>query len=318
MTDTATRDPETIERDIRRTQDRLSDTVDRIGDQLSGRNILNALFDKTGTGKIDADTVIDTVRRNPLAVAMIAGGAIWLLSDSDAKLSSLGIGKGDKPDHDPHHRDYVSHMGSVQWQEGEDPLAYQRRRDIARANYFMVERRHEEDESGFRQRLDEVADAFREKRRAWSEQGHDAAVSVGEAGQRALRGAQQGFTSNPLLGGIAAAAVGAIFGTVLPLTQTEQDKLGDIGEKARDLAGEQKDKLTEAVREKKDELVEKVEQNAQPDEQRRQGGSAQAGAGSDFPANDRGAERYQEAASQPPTRQPDEDEESLPSSDQHL
>lgn len=43
---TSTRDPAEIERDIRRTQDEMSRTVDRIGDQLTPRNLVNALLDK--------------------------------------------------------------------------------------------------------------------------------------------------------------------------------------------------------------------------------------------------------------------------------
>ena len=106
---------------------------------------------------------------------MIAAGAIWLVSDKDSKFPSLPSRKSGSSDYpetddlDVHHRDYVSHMSSVQWQDNEDPIAYQRRRDIARANFLMVERADDEDESGFRRRLDEMTEKFREKRRAWSD-----------------------------------------------------------------------------------------------------------------------------------------------------
>src|ERR671913_1465284 len=104
MTDANTsppaQDPAAIERDIRRTQDQMSRTVDRIGDQLTPRNLMNALLDKAEDNDIDARYLIDGARRNPLALAMVAGGLIWLVSDSDAKLPKLGSGSSSTTDHD--------------------------------------------------------------------------------------------------------------------------------------------------------------------------------------------------------------------------
>jgi hypothetical protein len=266
MTDTTqTRDPADIERDIRQTQDDISRTVDRIGNQLTPRNMLNALLDQAESNNIDARTLLDGARRNPLALAMIAGGAIWLVSDSDAKLpANLGRGKSQQPhdDTDMHHRDYVAHMERLELREGEDPIAYQRRRDTARANFLMCERRHDEDEASFRQRLDDMTEKFREKRHAWADRGGRAAGAAGDTARSAATKAQEMFTGNPLIGGLAAAALGAIFGTVVPMSAAEEEKLAGVGGKARGLASEQKDKLADAAKDKKDELVHKAEEFA--------------------------------------------------------
>lgn len=267
MTDTTktTPRPEEIERDIRRTQEDMSRTVDRIGDQLTPRNMLNALLDQADKHDIDARTLLDGARRNPLALAMLAGGAIWLVSDSDAKLPKLRRHQSADDGHrDPYHREYVSHMAQVDWRDGEDQAAYQRRRDIARANYLMIERRHDEDESGFRQRLDDATERFREKRHAWADQARHAGGSLRDTGRSAAARSHDLFDGNPLVAGLAAAAVGAIFGTALPMTRAEDRNLSGLGEQARDLAGEQKDKLTSAAREKKDELVAKAEERTRP------------------------------------------------------
>lgn len=245
-------DPAAIEQDIRRTQDNMSRTVDKIGDQLTMKNLFNALLDKADENGVDAHYLVDGARRNPIALGLIAAGAIWLVSDKDSKFPSLSSGKGksrgknqfEYDDSDIHHRDYVAHMSAVELRDGEDPATYQRRRDTHRANFLMCERRPEEDDHSFRQRLDDLTDKFREKRKAWSDslsQGGASAASTAKtmadtakqtAGQVSDR-AEQMYNSNPLVGGILAAAIGAALGSSLPVTRQEQEKLGDIGAKAR-------------------------------------------------------------------------------------
>jgi hypothetical protein len=278
MSDTrTTADPEVIEQDIRRTQDEMSRTVDKIGDQLSVKNLFNALLDKADENNVDARYLLDGARRNPIALGLIAAGAIWLVSDKDSKFPSKTHFKSDSGNDtdfdysDIDHRDYVSHMSSFEMRDDEDPLAYQRRRDLHRANFMMVERNHDEDDHSFRERLDGMTEKFREKRRAWSDstsqagsatkaKGQQALAATKQTGQQAVSKAQDVYGSNPLVGGILAAAIGAALGSTIPVTRQEQEKLGGIGEKARDMAGEQKDKLTEQVIEKKDQLLEKADQ----------------------------------------------------------
>lgn len=271
MTDTTTtEDPAAIEQDIRRTQEDMSRTVDRIGDQLNFRNLFNALLDKADENDVDARMLVDGARRNPIALGLIAAGAIWLVSDKDSRFPTLKSDGSRKPwksqeegDLDVHHRDYVSHMSSIEMREGEDPLVYQRRRDMARANFFMLERDHDEDDRSFRQRLDQMSKKFRERRRAWSDSASQSSRVTREKGRRALHGAQDLYDGNPLIGGIIAAAAGAALGSSLPISRQEQEKLGSVGARARDLAEEQKERLTSQAREKKDELLQKADEKLQ-------------------------------------------------------
>jgi hypothetical protein len=271
MNDRTHEDPAEIERDIRRTQEEMSRTVDAIGDQLTPRNLLNALLDKADSNNVDARMLLDGARRNPLALAMIAGGAIWLVSDNDAKLPKFERHKSE-PDAslgvDPHHRDYISHMERVEMRDGEEFASYQRRRDAARANYFMVERAHDDDDHSFRQKLDQATENFRNRRHAWADSTRHAGKAVA-GGSRAAVGSAVGksqelYSSNPLIGGLVAAAAGAFFGSLLPETQAEQQALGGIGEKARTAATEHADQLVSAAREKKDDLVSKAEERVTP------------------------------------------------------
>jgi ElaB/YqjD/DUF883 family membrane-anchored ribosome-binding protein len=281
MTDTTTttEDPAAIELDIRRTQDNMSRTVDKIGDQLSIKNVFNALLDKADESNVDARMLLDGARRNPVALGLIAAGTIWLISDKDSKLPEFG-GKSSKfkfgksgddtygadyeGDYDIHHRDYVSHMSSIEQGPDEDITGYQRRRDLARSNFFMVERNYDEDDSSFRQRLDGMTDKFREKRRAWADSSSQAQAATRQRAQAAVGKAQDFYTGNPLVGGILAAAVGAAFGSALPVTRQEQDKLGGIGQKARDVIDENKEQVTSQLREKKDQLLDKADAAIQP------------------------------------------------------
>ena len=274
MNDTTTtqRDPAVIEQDIRRTQEDMSRTVEKIGGQLTARNIFNALLDQAGENEVDARMVLDGARHNPIALGLIAAGAIWLVSDKDSKLPSLGSGKSKNfdddfsSDHDVHHRDYVSHMSAVEMGESEDWAAYQRRRDQARANFLMVERGHDEDEHGFRQRLDGMTESFRQKRRAWSDSSAQAGTVAKDKARMAAGKTQNFYNSNPLVGGILAVAVGAALGSGLPISRQEQEKLGSVGEKARDMASEQKDQIASKLHETADQASEKLQQGS-PDQQ---------------------------------------------------
>jgi hypothetical protein len=276
MTDATTEDPAAIEREIRRTQDNMSRTVEKIGDQLSIKNLVNSLLDKADENNVDARMVLDGARRNPIALGLIAAGAIWLVSDKNSKIPSFSS-KSDDADSgaadgtDKHHRDYVSHMSTVEQRADEDAASYQRRRDTARSNFLMVERDHDEDDSSFRQRLNGMTDKFRERREAWADSAQQAQTATKQTAQAAVGQAKEAvgklqtlYTGNPLVGGILAAAIGAAFGSALPITDQEQDKLGSLGDKARDIVGEQTDQVAAQVREKKDVLLEKADAALRP------------------------------------------------------
>ena len=98
----------------------MSRTVDKIGDQLTPRNIFNSLLDKADANNVDARMLFDGARRNPVALGLIAAGTIWLISDKDSKIPSMpkfGSKDGDAKGYntqDASHRDYVSHMSAIE------------------------------------------------------------------------------------------------------------------------------------------------------------------------------------------------------------
>lgn len=86
MADNPSNSPEVIERDIERTQDAMGDTVQKLEEKLSPANLAQSLFSDENTDT--AREVWDVVRESPLPVAMIVGGAAWLLATSDAPMIS--------------------------------------------------------------------------------------------------------------------------------------------------------------------------------------------------------------------------------------
>lgn len=274
MTDIRTDDPATIEAEIRQTQDNMSRTVEKIGSQLTPKNLFNALLDKADDNDIDARLLLDGARRNPLALGLIAAGAIWLISENDAKLPAMprlgrkaatpkadadGADTPDRMSETSDHRGYVSHMSAVDQRDDEDEASYQRRRDIARSNFFMVERNENEEESTFRKRLDAMTDTLRRKRNDLSAKSGETRAAVVLKAQQAAEATRAGYVDNPLVGGIVAAALGAAIGGGMPLTRQEQRRLSGMGGKAREFVDSHKDQLASQLRDKKDQLVEQAD-----------------------------------------------------------
>jgi hypothetical protein len=78
MSTANTRDPETVEREVRQTQDEIGDTVEK----LDPHQIADSLLGEDGEEL--ARNAMTVVRENPLPVAMIAVGVLWLVATSNA------------------------------------------------------------------------------------------------------------------------------------------------------------------------------------------------------------------------------------------
>ena len=188
--------PAVIEKDIRRTQDSISETIDELTDQLNPKAMVKSFFASSDDG--EPSPIVESAKRNPLALALIAGGIGWLVSDKDAHPDEFtsdddndsrdlatyrrrGYGRrslrnrvrnrfgSTSADYDNTHAGYVAHMSSFDHRDGEDDKSYNRRRDMHRANYFMLEREDDEDDKSFKQRLDEATKSLREKTRTFGE-----------------------------------------------------------------------------------------------------------------------------------------------------
>lgn len=286
--DTSDRNPDAIERDIRETQNDISDTVDRLQRRLNPRALIDSLI---GDEEQSSQKLLSAARDNPVAVALIGAGVLWLASgrgmpsmgSSDHGSSDTGtgssrastgswLGRG-RSHHDPHHQSYLDYMAQHGQRDGESDDSYQRRRDLARATYFMVERDHDEDDASFRRRLNEAVDRFRNRtsfgeahgssgypadngnrpesgmldpaRNAFSGKFGSAREHMRDSGSATMQRASDYYSDNPAIGGLIAAALGAIAGAALPPSEVERQQLGSLGRQARDRLVQGKDRAVE-------------------------------------------------------------------------
>ena len=159
---------------------------------------------------------------------------------------------------------------------------------------MMVERNYDEDDHSFRERLDSLTDKFREKRQAWSASTRQTGAAGRQKARQAVSRTQDFYSANPLVVGILAAAAGAAMGSALPVSRQEREKLGSLGEKAREMASEQTVQLSSTVREKKDELLDKADralESVEASEPQQQGQQSSANADSTGGGRDKAARR---------------------------
>lgn len=77
-------DAKTIERDIERTQDSIGKTVEKIEEKLTPREVTRSVLGDSGQEWVREG--LRMARDNPVPVAMIAIGAIWLFATSDSPM----------------------------------------------------------------------------------------------------------------------------------------------------------------------------------------------------------------------------------------
>ena len=84
MADNRTGNPQdeaaALEREVRRTQDEMGRTVDKLEEKMNPRDMARDALGDDGADV--AKEALEVTRQNPIPVAMIAVGLIWLLATS--------------------------------------------------------------------------------------------------------------------------------------------------------------------------------------------------------------------------------------------
>jgi ElaB/YqjD/DUF883 family membrane-anchored ribosome-binding protein len=230
------RSPEEIERDIERTRERMSSNIDALGNRLSPDNLKNQAKEAI-TGKAQdvvsnvgdqarqtGSRVIDFITQNPLPVAAVGLGAVWLFS-----LRNRSEVSGDR---------------------------------MARFAYTGPERREPDGRPGLGRRLADRAEHMKDKVSDVTSRAGELGSGAKERAREAKGGLERMMHENPLAIAVGAAVIGVALGMLLPESDREREMMGPardrLGDRVQNTAERVKDATVEAGREIKDTVKEEV------------------------------------------------------------
>jgi ElaB/YqjD/DUF883 family membrane-anchored ribosome-binding protein len=251
------RSPEQIEFEIQRTRERMSTNIDELGDRLSPDNLKQqakeAISEKAqdvvaGVGDQARETgsqIMEFITRNPLLVAAMGLGAIWLFTLRKGNRSEVS---GDR---------------------------------MARFAYSGPERREPNGRPGLGRRFGDRADSVRRsvsetvsdvggRAGELKERVQERAGELGDAARERAREArgrlERMMAENPLVVVASATVIGLAFGMLLPETESERRVMGakrdEIVDRVQEAAGRVKEAAVEAGRDLQDTVREQVSQRA--------------------------------------------------------
>jgi ElaB/YqjD/DUF883 family membrane-anchored ribosome-binding protein len=286
-----------IREEIEETRGEMSETIDAIQEKLKPRNIVANATERVKSATTErvremADAAGDTaqqamnytreaasdiagnVRQNPIPLAMIGLGALWLLSNRSNRPNRVTARSGS------YRNDYESLRGD--WDSGEDfgfmarvrnnpvPAALAgvglswlafagsgERNEYGRSASAYGERwsaRGDEpwtDQPNVERTGESIADSATQLASRTREYASDAADSVRRTARRSQNQLQRMVRENPLLVGAGALMLGAAFGLAVPETETENEWMGETRDtlvgRARDLARDAADRVQDAA-----------------------------------------------------------------------
>jgi ElaB/YqjD/DUF883 family membrane-anchored ribosome-binding protein len=251
------RTPDQIEHEIERTRERMSNNIDALGERLSPGNLKRQAKDAIAEKAQDVvanvgdqarqtgSRVIDFITANPLPVAAVSLGAIWLFSHRKGSRSEVS---GDR---------------------------------MARFAYTGPERRQPDGRSRLGRRLVDRAESIGHAvGDAATHAGERVAELKGRAQERASElgttararardargGLERMMDDNPLALAAGAVIVGIALGMLLPETETERRVMGEardeLADRVSDAASRVKEIAVEAGRDVQETVREEVDQRA--------------------------------------------------------
>lgn len=221
-----------IRREIERTQREMSRTIDEIQHRLSPHYMMQRTKDSMREAGVNASrSFIDKVRDNPIPAAMVGVGMWLLMRDSGSDrgryevefipASSGWDAAGNQYSSVAEYRD-IDYEGSGRIADARDRAAH-----VADAA---------------RERASHLADTTRERATHLADRartlGSNARYRMNSAGRQS----RDVLTDNPLVTGLAALAMGALIGALIPETEKEHELMGEtrdrLAHQAKDMARE--------------------------------------------------------------------------------
>lgn len=242
--------------EIERTRAGLGETVDAIQERLSPRNLKDQAKDKVkeatvGRAREARSGIVDTVRANPLPVAITGIGLGWLL---------MGARRQDAPRHGDDVRRYRTPTNEYAPEVDEYPLDNGHEGTDGSSTGEAVGRARDKVGETATQAQDKAGDLAGRAKGGASDLGSRTREKAGFIGSQARRqagragsGFQRMLDENPLAVGAVAVGAGAAIGLAIPETSKEHEVMGEardaVVEKGKEKAQEAQQKVQRVAEE---------------------------------------------------------------------
>lgn len=258
------RSPEDIERQIERTRERMSNNIDALGDKLSPENLKQQAKDAISGKAQDVvanvgdqarqtgSKVLDFITENPLPVAAVSLGAIWLFSMRKGNSSEVS---GDRMAR-------FAYTGPERREPNGRPGLGRRLADHADSMRHSVAdaASHASERAG--QRAGELKERAGEFKHLVEERAGELGESARDQARDARGGLERMMHDSPLAFAAGAAVIGLALGLLLPETEPERRVMGatrdQLADRVQESASRVKEVALEAGRDVKDTLREEV------------------------------------------------------------
>lgn len=258
-TDPGSKSAAEVEREVQHSRAEVERTLDQIQDRLSpGQMVDQAMnyFRDSGGSEV-ARNLGESVKQNPMPLALVAVGVAWMMMSSrqpDDRGRYLDDDVvGGEPEASPLYPAARAplHTGTTaSWRtdhdaggdqdENDGSGAVDRARDAARAAREkaseLVDRAREAASDvveGAAAQADGLSGKAQESAASVRARALDAQARARRYGRRARHGVLETFYQQPLVLGAIGVAVGAAIGAALPPTETEDELIGDTGDRIK-------------------------------------------------------------------------------------
>jgi ElaB/YqjD/DUF883 family membrane-anchored ribosome-binding protein len=200
---------EELRHDIERTQREMGETIHEIEHRLSPRHLMDQTKESVRrTGVNTSQKLIDTVKNNPIPAAMVGVG-LWLLFRHSSDDGSAMI---------------YTHRDSI---DSDEPSKLDTAKAKATDAVHSARDRASQVAGAAREKVTQATDDARESASAAAERARARAVQMRMQTRDVMR-------ESPLVAGIAAIALGAIVGAIIPETEKEDQMLGETRDRLLD------------------------------------------------------------------------------------
>jgi ElaB/YqjD/DUF883 family membrane-anchored ribosome-binding protein len=224
-----------IRRDIAETQREMSYTIDEIQYRLSPAHLKDQAKESVRrAGLRTSRTVVERVRANPIGAAMVGVGLWMLMRDGDDRVNEYEI------EFEPRFDEYEYGAGRLSGSERSDfytTSAYSGRGRAAE----MKDRASEAVDSA-KEKISETADDVREGASHLAAEARQKAMDLKRRTRYGTHNlamqSREMMMDSPLIAGVAAIALGAVIGAMLPETERENELFGEASDRLGQRVGE--------------------------------------------------------------------------------